>query len=589
MAAVVYLSCWSQPVPASRPDRILSVAALSPSDRSKVRGLLLFGRSQLSHPWRLADEHWDADAILWPSSDTEETGTADNFILAAPHWWSSSRPSGSISNALLDEKAPVDSLLDQNTSPTAIPHFKTSLVCPPDLLAESAFADCSVSCWPLGRLSSASLLPALDDLDSWIHIQSGILSDTSPIEPDPKLSGSAPIIYTISAEQVDRPSFSSSEERSGISIPVSSSQFRPSDVQIHDATMNHLPDSSPVPNSLSKVALSKADSTPAPSVSTEPKNIVSSGLKSSEPATRSWFGHLVSLANTPITLPGSRKNSDGNPSISDPHQSPAESQPAAGILKNLGKSSRRIGKFDSESDIRLLVIGRSGSGKSTAIASVTTSEVGVANGSGVASLGASRPGAEFSRITDQGLCRSGEVRVWLSAVTSTHSNGSSWPLPISVAADKSGNVLPDFSGLLAACDGVLVLVDASRPSPLEDLKKCLVDLSILPSSGVVPLDNPKQDDSETVGLLPPSSTRSAVLVNGRLGYRPVLIAYTHLDDGNIPPGFRASLSEMMGFQAPVLPMDPRDRSAVTRAVALLSGSALRARSAHDRKLPSDTV
>lgn len=58
---------------------------------------------------------------------------------------------------------------------------------------------------------------------------------------------------------------------------------------------------------------------------------------------------------------------------------------------------------------------------------------------------------------------------------------------------------------------------------------------------------------------------------GEAGGRPLLVGLTHVDRGQATRHFHAALSALLGKRAPVVPLDPRDRASVNRALTALSG------------------
>lgn len=58
--------------------------------------------------------------------------------------------------------------------------------------------------------------------------------------------------------------------------------------------------------------------------------------------------------------------------------------------------------------------------------------------------------------------------------------------------------------------------------------------------------------------------------------RPLIVGLTHIDEGRVPKNFHAALTALLGKRAPVVPLDPRNRGSVLRALTALSGLSTRA-------------
>lgn len=181
----------------------------------------------------------------------------------------------------------------------------------------------------------------------------------------------------------------------------------------------------------------------------------------------------------------------------------------------------RFGRLPSVPDVNLLLVGSPGSGKTTAIASVSDIPMRATEVAATDAVSALK-----SRTTialDYGECDLVAVRARLY--------GTPGQLRFAHMIQQA----------LSRADAILVLVDVTRPDPFEDVRHYIEVLGIAAST------------------------------------RPLMLAYTHMDVAEVPKELRSRLQALLGRSFPSVQCDPRDKGSVRRAITLLANEAHAAR------------
>lgn len=177
----------------------------------------------------------------------------------------------------------------------------------------------------------------------------------------------------------------------------------------------------------------------------------------------------------------------------------------------------KFGKAEAaRPSINILFVGSPGSGKTTAIATASTSAVHSTEVDATDTVATLKQRTTIA--LDYGECDVDNYRVRLY--------GTPGQLRFAHMIKQT----------LATCDAALILADATSPDPFEDVRQY------------------------------------AQLLAGFGNNRPLMVAYTHLDQGKMPSDLRNKISELLGRRVPGVPLDPRDRSSVIRSLSLLANT-----------------
>lgn len=176
----------------------------------------------------------------------------------------------------------------------------------------------------------------------------------------------------------------------------------------------------------------------------------------------------------------------------------------------------RFGRQPTQPQASILLVGSPGSGKTTAINTVSTSKVHSTEVEATDTVAALKQRTTIA--LDYGECDVDGFRVRLY--------GTPGQMRF---AHMIRQTLP-------TCDAVMILADATSSDPYGDI------------------------------------CRYIQLLDGPGGGRPLLVAYTHLDQGSMPRDLRGRLTELLGRRITIIPLDPRDRGSVLRALSLLANN-----------------
>ncbi len=199
---------------------------------------------------------------------------------------------------------------------------------------------------------------------------------------------------------------------------------------------------------------------------------------------------------------------------------PVETAPAASDKRAvISGYLSKFGRLDTgKPTVDLLLVGSPGSGKTTAITTVSTSKVHSTEVEATDTVATLKQRTTIA--LDYGECEvDGGLRVRLY--------GTPGQLRFAHMIRQK----------LSTCDAALILADATSLDPFEDVR------------------------------------HYAELLRGFASDRPVMVAYTHLDQGSMPRDLRARLSDLLDRRVASVPLDPRDRSSVVRSLSLLANSA----------------
>lgn len=177
----------------------------------------------------------------------------------------------------------------------------------------------------------------------------------------------------------------------------------------------------------------------------------------------------------------------------------------------------RFGKAPATPSVNLLLVGSPGSGKTTAVAAVSDIPIRATEVAATDAVLALK--SQTTIALDYGECDFGLLRARLY--------GTPGQLRFAHMIRQ----------VLATANGILVLVDATRPDPYDDVRHYLEALG---------------DAAKT---------------------RPLMVAYTHTDRAEVPRDLRPRLQELLGRSFPALTCDPRDKSSVRRVIFLLANEA----------------
>jgi signal recognition particle receptor subunit beta len=194
----------------------------------------------------------------------------------------------------------------------------------------------------------------------------------------------------------------------------------------------------------------------------------------------------------------------------------ANPPPAADLRSVIHGYLSRFGIRQERPTLNLLLVGSPGSGKTTAIRTVSTGKVHSTEVEATDTVASLKTRTTIA--LDYGECDVDRFRLRLY--------GTPGQLRFAHMIRQR----------LSSSDALLVLADATSTDPFEDVCRY-------------------------IELLDDFSQRN-----------PVLVAYTHLDQGNMPRNMRDRLSRLIGRRVPTIPMDPRDRGSVLRALSLLAGT-----------------
>lgn len=210
--------------------------------------------------------------------------------------------------------------------------------------------------------------------------------------------------------------------------------------------------------------------------------------------------------------------SRARPSLASPR--PEATGPASDLRGVINRYLDRFGLTSQRGLARnILLVGSPGSGKTTAITSVSTRNLRTTEVPACDSLGNVKGTTTIS--IDYGECETGPITLRLF--------GTPGQLRFAHMIDQT----------LRSCDAALALVDLTSPDPIADLQR--------------------------YGEL--------IADFGVRGGRPLLIGMTHMDVGRMPRNFRQQLTTLLrGQSTPTLPLDPRNPDSVRRALSLLARS-----------------
>lgn len=222
---------------------------------------------------------------------------------------------------------------------------------------------------------------------------------------------------------------------------------------------------------------------------------------------RRWLSNLISG----ITRRSSAHNDTRN------HKPPPTLLPQTHSDKrnDIGLQLTRFGKGNQKQAFNIMFVGSPGSGKTTAIGTISSTPIKTTEVSATDTVAMLK-----SRTTvalDYGQCELEDCLLRLY--------GTPGQLRFAHMINNT----------LASCDAALLLIDATSNDPLGDINQYLPLLE---------------------GFGP--------------GRRPLVVAYTHVDEAGVPENFNLRLTETLQRRVIGISLDPRVRSSVRRTLALMA-------------------
>lgn len=221
---------------------------------------------------------------------------------------------------------------------------------------------------------------------------------------------------------------------------------------------------------------------------------------------RRWLSNLIS-GITRRTSGQNTQNHDPPPALVPKIQRDKRS--------DIGLQLTRFGKSNQKQAFNIMFVGSPGSGKTTAIGTISSTPIKTTEVSATDTVAMLK-----SRTTvalDYGQCELEDCLLRLY--------GTPGQLRFAHMINNT----------LSSCDAALLLIDATSSDPLGDINQYLPLLE---------------------GFGP--------------GRRPLVVAYTHVDEGSIPENFHLQLTETLQRRVIGIPLDPRVRSSVRRTLALMA-------------------